>query len=220
MANYKPVQNMATLYDKFRSMLAPSYTPQSASSIKDTISRAIRNDYDKQITQRIDTGKANRGEIIAEAGGRGMGTSSALSDRLMRAKDAEARDISNIESDYNAQVNSMLLNKLNAQDELAMTENNQIRNAALGLAQGMYGKVFGKHGSGGGGWGGRSPRDPKDPIEPPFEPPITPNLSPAAANPRRANSNSNLGSRNNVIRRNGATVSRNGRWSGAWNETR
>lgn len=152
MANYKPVQNMATLYDKFRSMLAPSYTPQSASSIKDTISRAIRNDYDKQITQRIDTGKANRGEIIAEAGGRGMGTSSALSDRLMRAKDAEARDISNIESDYNAQVNSMLLNKLNAQDELAMTENNQIRNAALDLAQRNYGKVFGNHGSGG-GWG-------------------------------------------------------------------
>lgn len=170
MANYKPVQNMSNLYDKFYAKFAPSYTPQSASTLKDTLSRAMRPAYDKQITQRRDTGRVNRGEIIAEAGGRGMGTSSAVTDRLLRAKDAEAKDIAGIESDYNAALYSNLLNRLNAQDELSLQAENAARNTALGLAQSMYGKVFGNHGSGGGGWGRRgstSGDDDDDTFDPP-----------------------------------------------------
>ena len=170
MANYKPVQNMSNLYEKFRAMLGPSYTPQSASTLKDTISRAVRGGYDKQIRARQDATKSNTGEIVAGMGSSGMGTSTTMQDRLLRAKDAEARDIANIESDYQANVNNMLLNRLNSQDEFTLSAENNLRNSALGLAQGMYGKVFGNHGPGGGGWGGRGSRDPKDPGEPKWDP--------------------------------------------------
>lgn len=154
MADYKPVENMSNLYDKFYAKFAPSYKPQSASTLKDTLSRAMRPAYDKQITQRIDTGKANRGEIVASSTGSGMGTSTTMQDRLLKARDAEAKDIAGIESDYNAALYSALLNRMNAQDELSLTAENQARNTALGLAQSMYGQVYGA-GGGGGGWGRR-----------------------------------------------------------------
>lgn len=155
MADYKPVENMSNLYDKFYAKFAPSYKPQSASTLKDTLSRAMRPAYDKQITQRRDTGKVNRGEIVASMGGSGMGTSTTMQDRLLRARDTEAKDIAGIESDYNAALYSALLNRLNAQDELSLTAENQARNTALGLAQSMYGQVYGSKGSGGGGGWGR-----------------------------------------------------------------
>ena len=169
MANYKPVQNMSNLYEKFRAMLGPSYTPQSASPLKDTISRAERGGDDKQIRARQDATKSNTGEIVASSVGSGMGTSTTMQDRLLNAKNAEARDIANIESDYQANVYNMLLNRLNAEDEIALSAENNLRNSALGLAQGMYGKVFGNHGSGG-GWGRRgstSGDDDDDTFDPP-----------------------------------------------------
>ncbi len=163
MANYKPVQNMSNLYDKFYAKFAPSYTPQSASTLKDTLSRAMRGAYDKQIRQRMDTGKVNRGEIVSGMGSSGMGTSTTMQDSLQRARDAEAKDIAGIESDYNAAIYSALLNRLNSQDELSLQAENASRNTALGLAQAMYGKVFGNHGSGGGGrWGRGRGKDTDD----------------------------------------------------------
>jgi len=155
MADYKPVENMSNLYDKFYAKFAPSYKPQSASTLKDTLSRAMRPSYDKQIVARRDTGKANRGEIVASSTGSGMGTSTTMQDRLLKARDAEAKDIAGIESDYNAALYSALLNRLNAQDELSLQAENASRNTALGLAQAMYGQVFGSGGGGGGRWGRR-----------------------------------------------------------------
>lgn len=152
MADYTPVQNLSSLYDKLYAKFQPSYTPQSASALKDTLSRAMRPAYDKQVTQRKESAASNRAAIDADAASRGMGSSSWVTDVKNRQRNAEASDIAGINSDYNAALYSALLNRMNAQDELSLSAESNARNTALGLAQSLYGKVFGNR-SGGSGYG-------------------------------------------------------------------
>lgn len=161
MANEQVVQNFGNLYDKLYARFKPSYTPQSASTLKDTLSRAMRPSYDKQIKQRQEAAAANRAAIDTDAAARGMGSSTWVTDVKNRQRNAEASDIQGINSDYNAALYSALLNRLNAQDELSLSAENAARSNALGLAQGLYDKVYGKTGSGGGGGWGRGSGTPK-----------------------------------------------------------
>ena len=80
MANEKVLQNFNNLYDQVYAKFKPSYTPQSASALKDSLSRTMRPAYDKQITQRQQAAAANRAAIDADAGARGMGSSTWVTD--------------------------------------------------------------------------------------------------------------------------------------------
>ena len=160
MANQKVVTNFNNLYDQMYAKFRPSYTPQSASTLKDTLSRAMRPSYDKQIKQRQDAAAANRAAIDADAASRGVGSSTYVTDVKNRNRNAEAADVQGIESDYNAALYSALLNRMNAQDEMSLTAENQARGNALGAANalfGLYNKTTG--GGGGGGWGRRGSKD-------------------------------------------------------------
>lgn len=162
MANEKVLQNFNDLYNKLYAQYRPSYTPQSASTLKDTLSRAMRPSYDKQIAQRRRDAASNRAAIDADASSRGVGSSTYVTDVKNRNMNAEASDVAGIESDYNAALYSALLNRLNAQDELTLSAENSARDRALGLTQSLYGKVYGSSG-GGGGYGRRgSPGSPDD----------------------------------------------------------
>lgn len=162
MANEQVVQNFGNLYDKLYARFKPSYTPQSVSTLKDTLSRAMRPSYDKQIKQRQEAAAANRAAIDTDAAARGMGSSTWVTDVKNRQRNAEASDIQGINSDYNAALYSALLNRMNAQDELTLSAENSARDRALGLTQSLYGKVYGSSG-GGGGYGRRgSPGSPDD----------------------------------------------------------
>ena len=154
MANYKPLENFSNLYNRAYAMFNNTYTPQSASTLKDALSRSMRPAYDKQIAARQDAAKANRAAIDTDAASRGMGSSSWVTDVKNRQNNAAASDIANIESDYQANLYNSLLNRLGQQDEMAMAAAQSAQGNALGLANQLYDKVFPKKtGSGGGGWG-------------------------------------------------------------------
>lgn len=181
MANYKPLENFSNLYNRAYAMFNNTYTPQSASTLKDALSRSMRPAYDKQIAARQDAAKANRAAIDTDAASRGMGSSSWVTDVKNRQNNAAASDIANIESDYQANLYNSLLNRLGQQDEMAMAAAQSAQGNALGLANQLYGKVFAKKsGGGGGGWGGRS----RTPEEPPNDPPWDPILDNASNNLR------------------------------------
>jgi len=173
MANEKYLNNFNNLYDKFYAKLnntpAVEYQPQSLSTMKDMLTKIIQPAYKKQIDEIKKTGSENRASISADAGRRGMGSSTVVSDMMNRSRNAEEQNINNTMSDYLSALYSALMNQKNAQDELSMSAqqaNAQARqNAsgqALGLAQGLYNKVYGSTGSGGGGWGRRGSYTPGD----------------------------------------------------------
>lgn len=162
MANEKVLQNFNDLYNKLYAQYKPSYTPQSASTLKDTLSRAMRPSYDKQIAQRRRDAASNRAAIDADASSRGVGSSTYVTDVKNRNMNAEASDIQGIESDYNAALYSALLNRLNAQDELTLSAENSARDRALGLTQSLYGQIYGSSGGGGGGRRGYRHGSPDD----------------------------------------------------------
>ena len=170
MANYKPVNNFSNLYNKFYGMFN-TYQPQSASTLKDAIARQLRPMTDQDIKVRQGELKAERAMIDTDAASRGMGPSSWVTDVKTRRNDAAARDIQNIEANYQTNLYNGVLNRLNAQDEMALSAAQTAAGMATNAANAYYNKVFNRTGGGGGGWGrGGSPRDPKDPIEPPFDP--------------------------------------------------
>ena len=175
MANWKPLNNFSNLYNKAYAMFNNTYTPQSASTLKDALSRSMRPAYDKQIAARQDTAKANRATIDTDAAARGLGSSSWVTDVKNRQNNAAASDIANIESDYQANLYSNLLNRLGQQDEMAMAAAQSAQGNALGLANSMYNKVYGSSGSGGGGgWGGRRGTTPVDDTDPDtYTPPVS-----------------------------------------------
>ena len=156
MANYKPVENFSNLYNRVYGMFNNTYTPQSASTLKDALSRSMRPAYDKQIAAREDAAKANRAAIDTDAASRGMGSSSWVTDVKNRQNNAAASDIANINSDYQANLYNALLNRLGQQDELAMSAAQSAQSNALGLTNQLYGDVFKNTGGGGGGRGGSS----------------------------------------------------------------
>jgi hypothetical protein len=178
MANQEVVTNFNNLYDQMYAKFRPSYTPQSASTLKDTLSRAMRPSYDKQIANRRKDAASIRAGIDADATSRGMGGSTYVTDVKNRNMNAEAADVQGIESDYNAALYSALLNRLNAQDELSLTAENQARGNALGAANALFGLYNTTSGGGGrGGWGGRG----KSPAE--EELPGDDGFNPLASNP-------------------------------------
>lgn len=159
--NNEYLNNFNALYDKFYTKLNTNpieYNPQSASTLKDSLARAMRPAYDKQVQQRRETAAANRAAIDADASARGMGSSTWVTDVKNRQRDAEAKDIAGINSDYNSALYSALLNRLNAQDELSLSAQQANASArqnaqgqALSLAQGLYDKIYGAASTGGGG---------------------------------------------------------------------
>ena len=177
MANEEYLNNFNSLYDKFYAKLnqpAVEYKPQSLSTLKDALTKVIRPSYDKQIGNVKKSSAEGRASISADAGRRGLGSSTVVSDLLNRNKNAEAENINNINSDYLAALYSALMNQKNAQDEMSMSAqqaNAQARqnasSQALGLAQNAYDKVYaptstgggggGRRGGGGGGGGGETP---------------------------------------------------------------
>lgn len=173
MANYKPLENFSNLYNRAYAMFNNTYTPQSASTLKDALSRSMRPAYDKQIAARQDAAKANRAAIDTDAASRGMGSSSWVTDVKNRQNNAAASDIANIESDYQANLYNSLLNRLGQQDEMAMAAAQSAQGNALGLANQLYDKVFAKKsGGGGGGWGRGGTSGTTEEEEDGFTPPL------------------------------------------------
>lgn len=142
MADNKILPQYMNLYNQLYAKLNTGYTPQSASTLKDSLARAMRPSYDRQISARQDTAAANRAAIDADATSRGMGSSSWVTDVKNRQRNAEASDIANINSDYNANLHNALLNRLGQQDEMALSASQAAQGNALNLANALYDRIY------------------------------------------------------------------------------
>lgn len=141
------------------------YTPMSTGTLKSALQRVIRPSYDKSIQSRQQATRANRAAIDADAASRGIGASTWVTDAKNRLATNEARDIANINDDYNSALYSALMGRLAEQDQLGMAAqqaNLSARQGALGNAlsgaQYLYGldQANAARGGGGGGGGGGS----------------------------------------------------------------
>lgn len=108
-AAYKSSQgnSFQSMVDQITAQLAApkiSYRMPSTSSLASEISAYLKPQLDQAITARQDQTLTNRAEIDADAASRGMGRSSFVTDVKDRAMDAEATDISNMESDYQSRL--------------------------------------------------------------------------------------------------------------------
>ena len=157
------------LYDQIYAKLNTSYKPQNASVLKDNLQQIIRPSYQQQIDDRRQATDKNRAAIATDAGARGMGNSSWVDDMNNRALDSEAKDLSNIESNYNSALYSALMSRLNQQDELALSAANAAQSNALALTNQLYDKYYAKK-SGGGGGGYRGRGSSSGGNEPPYDP--------------------------------------------------
>lgn len=123
-----------------------SYDMPTKQEIAAEISAYLRPSYDQAIDRRKKQTLYNRAEIDADAASRGMGRSSYVTDVKDQAMDAEASDISSLESNYNAsllegvmnQYNQHLQNKL-AADQYNASAQTAAQQAALDYAMGLYG---------------------------------------------------------------------------------
>ena len=149
------------------------YETQTVEGIRDQVAGYMRNYYDKAIKQRQTQTRQYNAEADVDAASRGMLPSTYLSDLKGRQYMAEASDIANLESDYNANLaqttqqqyneylnrklsvdtqnvaNRLDVDKWNAQARLALEE--------LAYTRGMNAWQLsqqGQGGSGGGGYGG------------------------------------------------------------------
>lgn len=114
------------------------YNPQSASTLKSALAKALRPDVDRAIQSRQKTAAQNRAAIDADAAARGMGSSTWVTDVKNRQNDAAASDISNLESDYISTLYGNLLNRMGAQEQNKLSVdqfNASQRQAALDRAQ-------------------------------------------------------------------------------------
>ena len=137
------------------------YQPQSIGTLKSELQKIIRPSYDKSIQTRQQNTRSNRAAIDADAAARGIGSSTWVTDAKQRQLNNEARDIANINSDYNAALYSALMSRLADQDQLSMAAQQANMNArgnvmgqVLPLAQYFYERDPGTGGGGGGGGGG------------------------------------------------------------------
>ncbi len=142
MADNKILPQYMNLYNQLYAKLNTGYTPQSASTLKDSLARAMRPSYDRQITARQDTAAANRAAIDVDAASRGMGSSTWVTDVKNRQRNAEASDIANINADYNANLHNALLNRLGQQDEMALSASQAAQGNALNLANALYDRIY------------------------------------------------------------------------------
>ena len=145
------------------------YTPMSTGTLKSALQRVIRPSYDKSIESRQQATRANRAAIDADAASRGIGASTWVTDAKNRLATNEARDIANINDDYNSALYSALMGRLAEQDQLGMAAqqaNLSARQGALGNAlsgaQYLYGldQANASRGGGGGGGGGSRSKTP------------------------------------------------------------
>lgn len=114
------------------------YNPQSASTLKSALAKALRPDVDRAIQSRQKTAAQNRAAIDADAAARGMGSSTWVTDVKNRQNDAAASDISNLEGDYISTLYGNLLNRMGAQEQNKLSVdqfNASQRQAALDRAQ-------------------------------------------------------------------------------------
>jgi len=151
-----------------------SYTPieyetQTVDSISDQVSKYLRNYYDKSIAQRQKQTIQNNADLDVDAASRGMGASTWLTDAKNRQYQAEAADVAQLNSDYNAtlaqnvyqQYQNYLANRLqvettNTANQLEVDQwNAQARTALEALAYQRALEENARTGGGGGG-GGRS----------------------------------------------------------------
>jgi len=97
------------------------YEEQTVEGIAGQVEKYLRNYYDKSISDRQVQTKQQNAALDVDAASRGMSASTFLSDMKNRQYMAEAADIANLNSDYNAtlaqtvqdQYNNYLANKLN-----------------------------------------------------------------------------------------------------------
>ena len=121
------------------------YTPQSTGTIKNALQRVIRPSYDRTVQSRKEATRANRAAIDADAASRGIGASTWVTDAKQRQGSAEARDIANINSEYNSALYSALMNRLAQQDQLsqnAQAINLNAKQNALGQAMSGAGSLY------------------------------------------------------------------------------
>lgn len=124
------------------------------SQLKNYLTRIMRPTYDQAIRQRQTQTGQNNAAIDADAASRGMGTSSWLSDAKMRQRTQEARDIADLESNYNSSLYEALLAQMQQRDQNRL----QLMNMASGLAGNLYAQDQKPVSGGGGGYGGSSGR--------------------------------------------------------------
>lgn len=97
------------------------YAEQTVEGITEQVEKYLRNYYDQSIAERQRATVQQNAALDVDAASRGMGSSTFLSDMKNRQYMAEAADISDMNSDYNAtlaqtvqdQYNQYLTNKLN-----------------------------------------------------------------------------------------------------------
>ena len=114
------------------------YNPLSTGTIKSALQRVIRPSYDRSVQNRREATKANRAAIDADAASRGIGASTWVTDAKQRQNSAEARDIANLNADYNSALYNALMNRLAQQDQLS--QNAQMAN--LSARQNVAGQAM------------------------------------------------------------------------------
>lgn len=141
------------LYDQIYAKLNTAYKPESLSATKDALQQIMRPQYDQQIYDRQQAAAQNRAAIDTDAAERGMLSSSYVTDVKNRQNDAAARDIANINTNYNSALMSALQTRRNQQEEMQFQANRDAQSNALALTNQLYDRYYKK--SGGGGGGGR-----------------------------------------------------------------
>lgn len=110
----KTYQSLLATYTK--DVPEVQYNPQSESSLRAKLENALRPAYDKQIAARQQQTAKNRAAVDADAAARGMGSSTWVTDSKNRLNNAEATDVSNLNSDYISNLSSQLLQQLLSQE--------------------------------------------------------------------------------------------------------
>lgn len=159
------------LYDQIYAKLNTSYKPESLSATKDALQQIMRPQYDQQIRDREQAAAQNRAAIDTDAAERGMLSSSYVTDVKNRQSDAAARDIANINTNYNSALMSALQSRRNQQEEMQFQANRDAQSNALALTNQLYDRYYKKSGGGGGhGGGGHSSGGNNGGTTPPYDP--------------------------------------------------
>ena len=132
--------NLQTQYDNIRSQLQGSgaYTPlslpeQTLDGIAEQLAEVYRPQVERAIAQRYGATKQQKAAIDVDAGSRGMGTSTWVTDAKNRLMNAEAADIAELESDYASQLAGDALTQYQnyLSDKLRLDQYNQQLQASM-----------------------------------------------------------------------------------------
>ena len=135
--------NLQKQYDNILSQLSGSgaYTPlslpeQTLDGITEQLAQIYRPQVERAIAQRYGATKQQKAAIDVDAGSRGMGTSTWVTDAKNRIMNAEAAYIAGLESDYASQLAGDALSQYQKYmgDKLKLDQYNQQLQAALGGA--------------------------------------------------------------------------------------